>query len=77
MNTDSHDFHYDSDLIGGSLMVRESRIVADLLLADVDDAAWKSAILDDNRLQKARPATAKRKRSSYDVVDLLHVTQRP
>ena len=23
-------FHYDSDLIGGSLMVRESRLIADL-----------------------------------------------
>lgn len=60
MNTDTHDFHYDSDLIGGSLMVRESRIVAELLLAGVDDAAWKAAILDENRLQKARPATARR-----------------
>ncbi|MGK0547423.1 DUF1819 family protein [Halomonas cupida] len=53
-------FHYDSDLIGGSLMVRESRIVAELLLAGVDDATWKAAIIDENRLQKARPATARR-----------------
>lgn len=53
-------FHYNSDLIGGSLMVRESRIVAELLLAGVDAAAWKMAIQDENRLQKARPATAKR-----------------
>lgn len=53
-------FHYDSDLIGGSLMVRESRIVAELLLAGADQAAWKAAIYDENRLQKARPATAKR-----------------
>lgn len=60
MNNNSHNFHYDSDLIGGSLMVRESRIVAELLLAGVDDAAWKAAILDENRLQKARPATARR-----------------
>lgn len=60
MNTHTHDFHYDSDLIGGSLMVRESRIVAELLLSGVDDAAWKAAILEENRLQKARPATAKR-----------------
>lgn len=60
MNTNPHDFHYNSDLIGGSLMVRESRIVAELLLAGVDDAAWKAAILDENRLQKARPASAKR-----------------
>ena len=27
-------FHYDSDLIGGSLMVRESRLIADLLLRE-------------------------------------------
>lgn len=60
MNINSHDFRYDSDLIGGSLMVRESRIVAELLLAGVDDAAWKAAILDENRLQKTRPATARR-----------------
>ncbi|WP_026106005.1 DUF1819 family protein [Vreelandella jeotgali] len=51
---------YDSDLTGGPLMVRESRIVAELLLADVDDAAWKAAIIDDNCLQKTRPATARR-----------------
>ncbi|NWN82789.1 MAG: DUF1819 family protein [Halomonas sp.] len=56
----SEAFHYNSDLIGGSLMVRESRIVAELLLDRVDDAAWKTAILDENRLQKARPATARR-----------------
>ena len=53
-------FRYDSDLIGGSLMVRESRIVADLLLSGTDQAAWKAAIHDENRLQKARPATARR-----------------
>lgn len=53
-------FHYHCDLIGGSLMVRESRIVAELLLAGVDGAAWKEGILVKNRLQKARPATAKR-----------------
>ena len=60
MNTNAHDFHYDSDLFGGSLMVRESRVVADLLLAGADDAAWKAAIMNDNCLQKARPASAKR-----------------
>lgn len=41
-------------------MVRESRIVADLLLSGADQAAWKEAIHGENRLQKARPATAKR-----------------
>ncbi|MGM0984878.1 MAG: DUF1819 family protein [Pseudomonadota bacterium] len=60
MPLSSQSFHYHSDLIGGSLMVRESRIVAELLLAGVDDSAWKAAILDENSLQKTRPATAKR-----------------
>lgn len=41
-------------------MVRESRIVAGLLLAGADNEAWKAAIMDENRLQKARPASAKR-----------------
>jgi len=53
-------FSYNSDLIGGNLMVRESRIIAELLLAKTDDAGWKQAILDENCLQKNRPATAKR-----------------
>ncbi len=53
-------FSYASDLIGGSLMVRESRIVAELLLSGADGATWKAAIIEENRLQKARPATAKR-----------------
>lgn len=60
LNTDKSVFRYDSDLIGGSLMVRESRIVADLLLNKADDIAWKEAIMDENRLQKTRPASAKR-----------------
>lgn len=60
MNTNARSFHYNSDLIGGSLMVRESRIVAELLLIGADQEAWKAAIYDENRLQKARPATAKR-----------------
>ena len=60
MPLSAQSFHYHSDLIGGSLMVRESRIVAELLLAGVDDTAWKAAIIDENRLQKARPATARR-----------------
>lgn len=53
-------FSYNSDLIGGGLMVRESRAVADLLLSDADEEQWHQAIIVDNRLQKNRPATAKR-----------------
>ncbi len=56
----THEFHYDSDLIGGSLQVRESRIIADLLLTQATEESWKQAILTDNILQKRSPATATR-----------------
>lgn len=51
-------FSYSSDLTGGSLLVRESRVVADLLMLGVEADAWHSAIVDDNRLQKRSCATA-------------------
>lgn len=60
MTSASSTFRYNSDLIGGGLMVRESRLVAELLLQGVDDATWQHAIIDENRLQKNRPATARR-----------------
>ncbi|MCG5496676.1 BrxA family protein [Ectothiorhodospira variabilis] len=41
-------------------MVFESRVLADLMLSGADQTAWKAAIHDGNRLQKARPATATR-----------------
>ncbi|SHL89346.1 Putative inner membrane protein [Vreelandella subglaciescola] len=53
-------FTYNSDLIGGALMVRESRIIAGLMLDGTDDATWHQTIMVDNCLQKNRPATAKR-----------------
>jgi len=58
------EFSYDSDLIGGSLLVREARIIADLLLSKADDAEWKRVIQTENRLQKRSPATAKRQASA-------------
>lgn len=45
-------FYYDSDLIGGSLMVRESRLIADLLLREATPEQWHQAIQIDNILQK-------------------------
>ena len=54
------DFSYNSDLNGGSLMVRESRVVADLLLNNATASEWHQAIQVDNLLQKRSPATAKR-----------------
>lgn len=53
-------FDYDSDLIGGSLMVRENRIIADLLLRKVSAQEWHQAIQVENLLQKRSPASAKR-----------------
>ena len=44
------EFSYDSDLIGGSLFVREARVIADLLLSKADDAEWKRVIQTENRL---------------------------
>ena len=53
-------FHYDSDLIGGSLMVRESRIIADLLLQQATAEQWHQAIQVENVLQKRTTASAQR-----------------
>lgn len=53
-------FSYDSDLIGGSLMVRENRVIADLLLRNASPKEWQVEIQEENRLQKRSPATAKR-----------------
>ena len=53
-------FSYDSDLVGGSLMVRESRVIADLLLQGATAEQWHAAIQQQNLLQKRSPASAKR-----------------
>jgi hypothetical protein len=51
---------YRADITAGSLKVAESRVIADLLLQQADDDAWKSALGRDNRLQARSPATARR-----------------
>ncbi|MGI2226502.1 DUF1819 family protein [Shewanella frigidimarina] len=51
---------YLGDLIGGSLMIRESQIIADLLLKKPDASQWNNAIVDENILQKPSVASAKR-----------------
>lgn len=53
-------FSYNSDLIGGSLQVRESRIIADLLLQGATPEKWQEVVQQQNRLQKRTPASAKR-----------------
>jgi hypothetical protein len=54
------EFCYDSDLIGGSLMVRESRLVAALMLLNASAEQWHHAIQVENQLQKRSPASARR-----------------
>jgi hypothetical protein len=51
---------YLGDLIGGSLMIRESQIIADLLLKAPTRELWNEAIVEQNILQKPSAASAKR-----------------
>lgn len=43
---------YIGDLVGGSLFVTESRLIADLLLEKPSDAEFKARVIEDNILQK-------------------------
>ena len=51
---------YRADITAGSLKLPESRLIADLLLRQVDVEGWKDAILTKNVLQARNPATARR-----------------
>ncbi|HAS6061422.1 TPA: DUF1819 family protein [Vibrio vulnificus] len=51
---------YLGDLIGGSLMIKESQLIADLLLSQPSKEQWDDAIVNQNILQKRSPASAKR-----------------
>jgi len=55
---------YLGDLIGGSLMLRESRVIAELLLTSPDEAQWIDAIVNENALQKVSVHSAKRMAST-------------
>jgi hypothetical protein len=52
--------HYSGDIVAGSLLVRESRILARLLLEGVEEPDWRHAIDIDNVLQKGSPTSARR-----------------
>lgn len=54
---------YRADITAGALKLRESRVIADLLLQDADAAAWQQSIFEENVLQTRRPASAKRLRT--------------
>lgn len=51
---------YLGDLIGGSLMLRESQTIAELLLKSPTHDEWHDAIVNQNVLQKRSDASAKR-----------------
>lgn len=49
---------YRANITAGSLKITESRVIADLLLRDMDETAWKQATVKDNLLKAKNPATA-------------------
>ena len=51
---------YRADITAGALKVPETRIIADLLLRNVEAEGWKEAIIERNVLQARSPATASR-----------------
>ncbi|WP_043600971.1 DUF1819 family protein [Solidesulfovibrio magneticus] len=51
---------FNGEIVAGSLMVNESRKIADLLLQGLDEKAFYAALLMDNVLQKRSPATTRR-----------------
>ena len=51
---------YNAEISAGSLMLKESRIIANLLVDKVDEMAWYQAIIVNNVLQKKVPSTARR-----------------
>jgi hypothetical protein len=58
--TNEAEHFYRADITAGALKLPASRIIADLLLRQVDAAAWKDAIVTRNVLQARNPATARR-----------------
>ena len=51
---------YNAEISAGSLMLSESRIIAQLFLEQPDEETWHKAIIIDNVLQKKAPSSAKR-----------------
>ncbi len=52
--------NYKGEIVAGSLLITESRKIAELLLYEVDEDGWHQAIVIDNLLQKRSPVAAKR-----------------
>ncbi len=58
--TMKNDKAWIGDLLGGSLMSRESRIIAELMLTNPDEQTWQEQIVGHNILQASSANTAKR-----------------
>lgn len=56
----TNDKTYNSSIVSGSLLMEESRKIADLLLKKIDADQWYQAIVVENLLQKRSPVTAKK-----------------
>ena len=51
---------YNAEIVAGSLLIPESRLIANLLLENADTKIWHEKIVVENILQKRSPAAAKR-----------------
>ncbi len=58
--TEEAERRYRADITAGALKLPESKVIADLLLRDVDAEGWNDAIVTRNVLQARNPATARR-----------------
>jgi bacteriophage exclusion system BrxA-like protein len=71
LQTDADRVIYTATITSASLRLRESRIIADLLLQAVTDTAWKEAIVERNVLQMGSVESIKR--ISLDLDDGVKV----
>ncbi len=53
--TELEGVRYKADITAGALKLPESRLIADLLLRQVDAEGWKDAIVTKNVLQARNP----------------------
>lgn len=58
--TMKNDKAWIGDLLGGPLMSRESRIIAELMLTAPNEQTWQEQIVGHNILQASSANTAKR-----------------
>lgn len=58
MQKSNNQITYNGEIVAGSLLIRESRKIARLLLNNADSDTWHQAIVIENILQKHRPDTA-------------------